>query len=162
MKTPAKVLLITLTTAMGVAAAAWAGTLLYWHVRITSALRVMDVTLPGQMTSLSWPTELNEASEVLRSAGCRALPHLIRSAESTRDFELEEVLVGWLIGEVTEGNGEPNDELADALRARFAPVYLDSPAVRRKKRDQLKAWWNENGSRLHQWWRVWSSHCGTP
>src|SRR6185436_13144579 len=118
MKTPTKVLLITLTTTVGVAAAAWAGTFLYWHVRITSAIRVMEAKLPGLMTPLSWPADLLQASEVLRTAGCRALPYFVRSAGSTQDLELQEYLIGWLIGEVTTGNGEPNYELGDALRAR--------------------------------------------
>lgn len=161
MKTPTKVLLITLTTVVGVGAAAWAGTFFYWHLRITAAIRVMEAKLPGQMTPLSWPAELLAASEVLTTAGCRAFPYYVRMVEPAKDFEVLEYAVGWIIGGVTAGpsNGEPNDALAETLRKSFEIEYRDPLPVRRKKCERLKSWWSENGSQHHQWWRVWSSRC---
>jgi hypothetical protein len=161
MKTTTKVLLITLTTAVGVAAAAWAGAFLYWHLRITSAMRVMEAKLPGQMTPLSWPRDLLDASEVLNGAGCRALPYYVRSAEPGKDIEVLEHVVGSIIGFVTAGTSgdDPNDDLAHVLGKRFTIEPQDSPTVRREKCDRLQAWWSENGSRHHQWWRIWSPAC---
>lgn len=161
MKTPTKVLLISVATALSVAVAAWAGAFLYWHVRITSAMRVMESKLPNQMTPLSWPKELLDASEVVKAAGCRALPYYVRSAEPDKDVEVLEEFVGSIIGYVTAGvsSDEQDDDLANDLVKRFIIESQDSPTVRRQKCDRLKAWWSENGSRYHQGWRIWSSGC---
>jgi len=39
-------------------------------------------------------------------------------------------------------------------------IFLgDSADKRREKAERIKAWWDENGARYHQSWRVWSSKC---
>src|SRR5437667_12181851 len=78
MKSRIKAVSIVLGLLLALPLLAWMATLLYWHVRISMALRAWEkdpsLSLPTDLT----PTDLTDgrakSSRTIHAAGCRALP----------------------------------------------------------------------------------------
>lgn len=161
MKSPIKFLLLTLVPAIALPVLICTGVFVYWHFRITSALRLLEAKIPQKPYSMAVSQELQHASEILRAGGCRSLPYLIETVQPTREFDLLDRTTFEFLWIIADGakDGPEHARSLDELQDRFEFRIHDSPQVKRERCDRLKAWWSANKSRHHQWWRVWSSHC---
>jgi len=158
-KTPAKALILVSAALIALPVAAWLATFLYWHFRITDALRVLENRASGlRLSSL----DHDDSYEILLSSGCRCLPYLVSAAESPENRFLHDELLYRIVTRTRVGDGVVIDQ--DLIRARGVlggnPLLPDdSPEDRRQKAGRIRDWWSADGHRFHQWWRVWTSHC---
>ncbi len=134
----------------GVAAAmaalvAWGGGILYWHVRLRSAIRASERTsAPGG--SVSEDEENLKALECLTDAGCRSLPSFIRALDPDKPLQFLQESTQFIGG----FPGWPDVE---------AIASLDSVPERRAKGDRIREWWKGHGGDVRQAWRFWSRRC---
>jgi hypothetical protein len=129
---------------VALAAMAWSSLLIYWHLKISNAVR--------QLEQNDSPMAGFDALQFLsREAGCRALPYLVGATDPKQPpFFLERSTA--LIAIILYGPGPTPP-----------PWYIstqDSPEQRARKCEMLREFWRQNGRRHHQMWRVWSSRCG--
>jgi hypothetical protein len=154
-----RVVALPFALAAAVTVLIWGGGTLYWHVRITGALRSWEQN-PKAVHHLSAASEYGppDAVTLLRQAGCRALPYLIRRLDESRDPQFLEGLTNWIITDLAWHSPEDLRLLGE----RCVTWYIDKDDAlpdRRVKCERIREWWRENGSRYHQWWRFWSSWC---
>ena len=133
------------------AALAWLGLFITWHVRINGAMRTLD--------DPAWTRETPDASDTLRSAGCRAIPYIIGAIDPDRPQS-------WICQQLHESvlaaaGGGPPDPRTVRLLEECCVDPEKSVEHRRRSRDRLVEWWRSDGHRFHQGWRVWSSKCGS-
>jgi hypothetical protein len=144
-------------------AAAWSGIFLYWHVRILRAVRDLErESLPSHRLSESITSD---AGTVIVKGGCRSLPYMIESLDASKspDFLCAcSTLVCWQSVHPGVLPAESDSMLLSNRLDDWCISIRDDAALRRRKCDLVKAWWREHGSEHHQWWRVWSSSCGSP
>ncbi len=148
MKTFAKVLAGLLV----LAALAWTGMFLYWHVTIVGALRTLE-TQPGLVQEM-------EAFKTLQDgAGCRALPYLVAALQPTKSpYFLERASL------LIQLEGAPHPMQGPQWGPNYDPVEFrlpseDSAAERQRKIGLIRLYWKQKGHRHHQFWRVWSKSC---
>ena len=142
----------------------WIGAFLYWHLKITKAIRTLEAS----------PKLLRQDPSCgLNDAGCRALPYCVRAMDPSNDpaFNSEVLLLirGWIRSphvtyrithHIVEQIGE-NAAKADAdLLLTCEIQQQDAEETRALKCRRVHQWWNERGRTFHQWWRLWSSRCG--
>jgi hypothetical protein len=146
-----KSVLASALAVVALAAIAWTGTYLYWHIRIVRALRTWETQAPA---------ELEAASDVLNEAGCRSLPYLVGALDPRKNT----AFLTFVTTQVAFATGDPHKPLLGNIEARehlteWRIEKEDSPALRQRKCDLIREWWRENGGRHHQPWRIWSSQC---
>jgi hypothetical protein len=134
----------------------WFGLFVYWHVRIQRAIQTIDLHAN--------PDEVDRAYAELSSAGCRSLPYLIRVVDPQRDqpwiwrtlyrTAADASITGSMRYDV---RCTPSLEMLEG----FCVHWTASPAVLRERHARILAWWKADGPLFHQWWRVWSSRCGS-
>lgn len=141
----------------------WTGGLLYWHLRIGKAVRILEegttLSSPGSNHLLEVPPP---AEGTLREAGCRALPYLTRALDPAKPPPF---LLAASMQFVETLNLEPAVSKEDCdlryKRREAFVINLDDPAdLRRAKCERVKGWWRDHGNDAHQWWRFWSAWCG--
>ena len=160
MKSPLKILLLAISILILLPLIAWTGTFLYWHLRITRAVRVLETTkIPNTGGT---PQEHQDADQSLMDSGCRCLPYLLRSLDPAKDegyLSIATFLVAWesvLPGlPITEIDSPELSSRLDSWEIRLG----DSEATKKRKIQEIRAWWGEHGEEHHQWWRVWTAEC---
>ncbi len=141
-----------LTAAALVGGLGWTGGCLYWHIRLVSAVRTLETRSGPQGTD-------PDASDVVRDAGCKALPYLIGAMEPGKNpfflIEASKLLKRSLEGPLARGETDLADHLND---------WLITPETRaedrQKKCDDLHAWWRAKGEPRHSAARWWKADCG--
>ena len=132
--------------------AVWVGGYLYWHIRLLGAIRTLE-TRSGPQGSDS------DAAEVVRDAGCKALPYLIGAIEPAKNpFFLavaSDLLKQSLQGPLSRGDVDLKDHLQD-----WMITTETRPEERQKKCDALHAWWREKGEPRHSGAKWWKRDCG--
>jgi hypothetical protein len=162
MKRFVRLLSISLAAPLLLAVAAWTACRLYWHFKILNAIDVADKTTGG--TRMGY-IDHREEYRPFREAGCRQLPYLIRAMENPASGELHWDLLYHYFG--TRAAAEQDPEKGKALSEAFMaldtnPIRLGDPVEQRQARvRRLREWWASEGHLYHQWWRVWSSTCGS-
>ena len=150
MNRPAKALLIVVALPAALSALVWTGTFLYWHVTIKKELREMGPRHPASYGTVS--------------GGCRSLPYCIEALETARDPWVMDS-VSWHIAAQIGASGRPasNQEMTEfwLLAIRHSFDHDADSEVRRARYRKILEWWQENGAKYHQWWRVWSPCCGS-
>jgi len=148
---PLKATLGVIATLLILAVLAWTGTFLYWHFKIRAAIR-----------SVASPNPSYEEGELLKRAGCRALPYLVDSLpESKNQFYL--MSATYMIAAEVAAPGTLRGNVPYQLletRSSWIVQAEDGGPGLQSKLEEIRAYWRENGHRHHQWWRVWSSSCG--
>ena len=151
-----RVVAIPFAVAAAVLVVIWGGGILYWHVRITRALRAWEQH-PKVVYHLSSAPDYGppEAAATLQEAGGRALPYLIHQLDESKDPRFLEGLTDRIIvGTVVQCPGDEH-----FLYERIGTWFIgrdDRIPDRREKCLRIRAWWEENGGRYYQWWRFWS------
>jgi hypothetical protein len=132
--------------------AVWVGGYLYWHIRLLGAIRALE-TRSGPQGSDS------DAAEVVRDAGCKALPYLIGAIQPARNpFFLvvaSDLLKQSLQGPMSRGDVDLNAHLAD-----WMITTETSTSDRQRKCDELHAWWRDKGQSRHSGAAWWKQDCG--
>ncbi|HLY08223.1 MAG TPA: hypothetical protein VKW04_02850 [Planctomycetota bacterium] len=131
---------------MLLAALGWACGILYWHFRLSSALRTFERTSAPGGTPADDEENL-KALETLTAAGCRSLPYVVQALDPSTPTQLLQSFTP-LIGRWSDS---PEIE---------SITSVDSGPERRRKCDQIREWWRRHGSDEHQVWRFWSATCG--
>ena len=157
-----KALAWTLGGVIALVGLVWLGSFLFWHVRITSAIKSWETE--GRPKKFRRPGYAlpPEAGAVLHHAGCRALPYLVSALESHEgDPEFQEGLIVLIISKLG-GPGPYTDESFELMGERstrweFVAEGLDFE--RKEKLADFKSWWTENGRHYHAWWKTWSPWC---
>ncbi|MBI3858383.1 MAG: hypothetical protein HY293_22085 [Planctomycetes bacterium] len=155
MRTPLKALLLALAIAGTLLGSIWAGGLVYWHVRITWALRAWERDAPSWILRHRW----RRAIETVENAGCRALPYLVNALDRDGEPEFQSGLVDLII-RILAG---PPPFSAEAVRIRTERYEAwdldpkDTPAEREAKCARLKTWWRDHRDQCHHGWRIWSA-----
>jgi hypothetical protein len=143
----------------------WIGAFLYWHVRITQAIRIWEKESSAPRGfNLYWRESgaPPEANRILEQAGCRALPYFVHGLGGSGTPYFKGCLVSRTIQVLAGPVPRRNPEVLRALTERYEawdPNPGDSPARVAERFAALRRWWQENGDRHHQWWSVWSSSC---
>lgn len=157
MKTAAKILAgVAILAVM-----AWLAAFLYWHVRILGILRALETHAPP-VGSKEVRAEYLDAVELLNDAGCRSLPYLLGSMDSsTSPWEASKFLFRICCLSHESGSKRPDRRFIPASQMQEQGMIdpADAPRVRREKIDRVRAWWVEAGPEYHQWWRIWSANC---
>jgi hypothetical protein len=157
-----------LLTALGLATVllAWGSGVLYWHLRLHSALRTFeDTNSPLPAGAAPREEESQRSFQVLTEAGCRSLPYLVGALDDTNDPVLLSTLTFMIVRTAlypgllfAEGSSPALDRKMEEWSFRpDAP-----PEERRIKCDRIRVWWKEQGSEYHQVWRFWTSACKPP
>jgi hypothetical protein len=140
----------------------WGCGILYWHLRIRSALQVVEQSKFAKAPSVPEKEPYDRAMGTLMAAGCRTLPYLVDCLDETkgRDFmEAATFLIAW----ESVYPGVPPAEAESPTLQRRAEEWIineaDSPERRRTKCDRIRLWWKEHGHEHHQVWRFWTNHC---
>jgi len=142
---------------------AWAGGILFWHVRVAQALHSWDKSFVDPQESSSTDFGISQDdSRLLDAAGCRGLPQLVRAFEATDDPNRQDAFFNRILGILIQA-ARANDEESSHLLKRWVDRWYSTPfdpvTMRKRRAADVKAWWAENGSRVHRWWRFWSSWC---
>ncbi len=87
MKLRARAVVISFLIATFVTALVWGGGILYWHVRIRSALRDLESTCHSEPLRDDERARHDGAPGVLMEGGCRSLPYLFNSLDESRNPE---------------------------------------------------------------------------
>ncbi len=124
--------LLLLGWAAGVAHAGW------------TARRAVDRLREEHLLGKAPRAGVPSAREVA-DLGCRALPALVA--------ELDPAHSSYYLCRVAGCITTASDGAAPRV------VFEEDPAQRREAVDTLRAWWDREGGRHHQWWRFWSSSC---
>jgi len=167
MKTVAKVLAGAVILAMLL----WTTTFLYWHLRITSAIREIEKN-PSMLHVPALSPQLT-AMRILMNSGCRAMPDCVRAIDSSNDLILNNEMIGLIRSKILAGGHVvvvntgpvPFERVDEETRAdeefvrKCEILEKDTPDMRALRCRRLHEWWREKGPIYHQWWRVWSSRC---
>lgn len=160
MKSPVKVLLGTISILIGAALVSWTATFLYWHNRITRAIRILGA--PESAAEADALKLRQEAAESLVESGCRSLPYLVRSMDSKKSTEYLSFIT-FLFCSKTEPPQIPLAEVdrIDPLKRtdQWEINVGDPPELCSWRIELIRSWWKEHGSEYHQWWRVWTGEC---
>lgn len=147
---------------------AWSGSLLYWHLRLSRALRTLEeatVVQPnyeigGYVGDYSAP---RDARTTLMNAGCRSLPYLVSSLGPAQRPEYLAAAGDLIIALAAGEHSHTCDDSAWEKRFdRFLPLSMyvhERPEARELKRRRIHDWWRDHGSEVHAWWRSWSACC---
>ena len=160
MKTPVRILIAVLSIAIFLPLLAWTGTFLYWHFRITNAIRVIEKS-PSNLSGRGREKELEDASSNLASAGCRNLPYVIDSIDPSKQPDFVEEMIFQMTSLLRPDLEDPNDDIyanTEFLR-KCTLREQDTSDLRALKCNRLHAWWADRRLSYHQWWRVCSSRC---
>ena len=133
-------------------ALAWTGGYLYWHIRLVGAIRTLETRSGPQGSD-------GDATDVVRDAGCKALPYLIGAIQPNKNpFFLavaSDLLKASLQGPMSRGDVELNSHLSEWL------ITTETRTEdRQKKCDDLHAWWREKGESRHSGAKWWKHDCG--
>ena len=159
-KSPARFLLAVLAALLALVVTVWAGALLYWHVRITSAIRLIETKHPRPGGGMGLSSDHSHATQVLHDAGCRALPYLVRRIDPSRHPEFLEELAGHVSVRVRDDDERipAAPDPVESLLHDF-PIRPEEAPARRERCDRIQKWWSDEGGRHHRWWRVWTDEC---
>ena len=150
-------------TAAAVAALAgviWVAMALYWHIKISGSLATLKTQYAPTVIDKTNDPFKGEAFETLSSAGCRCLPALVGAIESGNNPELMWDVVFRIFSASVPPPATDPDAKAQMAFLEDNHIFLSDSAERRhEKAARIQAWWEENGARYHQGWRVWSSKC---
>ncbi|MBV8881391.1 MAG: hypothetical protein JO332_15605 [Planctomycetaceae bacterium] len=131
---------------------AWMGGYSYWHFRLLGALRTLETQ--------SGPTGTDgDAAEIVREAGCKAVPYLVGSIRPSMNpyflVVASDLLQHCLQGPLQRGDVDLNTQLRD-----WIITTETRPEERQKKCDALHAWWREKGEPRHSGAKWWKRDCG--
>lgn len=130
----------------------WVGGTLYWHIRLVGAMRTLETRSGPQGSD-------GDAVDVVRDAGCKALPYLVGAMQPSKNpyflATASDLLKQSLQGPMTRGDVELNSSLQDWLIGPETRVE-----DRQKKCDALHAWWRERGEPRHSGATWWKRDCG--
>jgi hypothetical protein len=136
---------------------AWTGVVLYWHLTIRSAIQYFDDHASD--VPRPWdPLADAPAFLTIRGAGCRGIPYLVRAIEASNSPEYQRGLSMLVFFAATKVNSAEAEARLQEVRLLSAD---DEPAETRQKVAAIRTWWDRHGDHYHQWWRVWSSRCGS-
>lgn len=159
MKPASKVLFITPLVVFSTLALGWIGGILYWQIRVGSALQSWEDTfdrLPSRLFQKGGEPE----AEVLLNAGCRALPQMVRALNRSGNRVFQQRLMTQLLIILTLQN--PVDDRMKVL-ADWEPrwsIRADNLELEQKyKVEDFNAWWETHHYEYHQGWRFWSACC---
>lgn len=156
MKSPLKALLLSAAIATTIVLLAWAGGILYWHFKITGAIRSLE-TEGGSTGDFNL-----EPVRVLRyEAGCRALPYLVSSLDPTLN-PLFLARATTLIAIEVDEPGRKGDRWSPSIsegKFEWCITLDDSIEQRRKKCEAVREFWKAHGRSHHQTWKVWTRAC---
>jgi hypothetical protein len=160
-KTSRKLLLIVFLLLALTPLLCWIGGLLYWRIRVGSAIREWDASTRNNPRSQAPSSIPDKSAQLLYRAGCRALPQLIDAMNASKDPRFQQNAMAFVLT-LMVGFGPYSEESMREYhdwdsRWSFRADGLDFE--RRKKLENFNAWWASNGSRYHQPWRVWSNYC---
>lgn len=162
MKTPLRILAWTIGIAAATGLLVWIGGILYWHVRITDALRSWERDGAAGRYSRSSNYGLSqESSKTLLASGCRALPYLVAKLDSTGDPNFQEALMTRILRAMIgpEPHGADVFDLLQEWESRWS-IYAGGTQLEREyKLAAFGEWWRQNGPRYHHWWKFWSDWC---
>lgn len=130
-------------------AMAWSAVFLYWHVKLGKAVWTVEEYWSGGVDE---STSYFEALQILRSGGCRSLPHLLGAVHLSQSKEFVDNAVILAFPLMWQ------DEEAVAVLHYNMPLPPE-PEHHTARCAVIRAWWAQSSSRHHQWWRVWSSSC---
>jgi hypothetical protein len=150
---------------VALAAMSWCGLFVYWHLKISQAIRQLQTDTAVPTPPLGAEADLfrrrPESFTFLRvAAGCRALPYLVAALNPQESPEFLES-VAFLIAQQVD-NPELIESSKSPRRLKFHwPISPhDSLEQRTKNCDQIREYWRENGRQHHQTWRIWTDRCG--
>lgn len=143
----------------GILGCLWGASFLYWQRQVDEAIRALVRRSGG--TRISYIDHAEEF-RVLRRAGCRAFPPLVRALEDPAGGELP-----WQLLHLLVLHRQTLDPAAENERCTAAIIALDRhrirlgdpPDERAAKARALRDWWIAEGPRLHRGWRTWTSRC---
>ena len=142
----------TAAAALLLGGAVWVGGYLYWHIRLLGAIRTLETRSGPQGSD-------TDAAEVVRDAGCKALPYLIGAIEPAQNpyflVVASDLLKHCLQGPLSRGDVDLKDHLQD-----WMITTETSAGDRQKKCDELRAWWRDKGQSRHSGAAGWKSDGG--
>jgi hypothetical protein len=155
-----RLLLLTIAIGTAIIMLVWAGGIIYWHIRITMALKAWEKTAKDRYSSLDHGISRGDY-ELLNAAGCRALPYLVGFLDKSQNPEFQEGLMSLILSSL-QGPAPWNEESIAvsqerSIRWSFEASNLDFQ--RERAMSEFNAWWLEHGRHYHQWWRFWSPWC---
>lgn len=139
--------------AVVLAAAAWIGTYLFWHIRLVGAVRTLE--------SKAGTPAAEDAADVVESAGCRALPYLVGALDGAKNQIFQIYATGVIVQSIEEVNARnPSLNPTEICQARgWKVVPEDNPVDIKTKGDAIRVYWKTYEPLHHKWWRVWSPKC---
>jgi len=141
----------------------WLGSFLYWHLRLTSALRAWEKEIRAVPSGARDFSRYPNGPQVLYSAGCRALPYVVAALDRSDGHpRFQEALMHYIINALPDPgpNSEESSRVLGERSSRWEFIAEGLDLERRDKLADFRAWWRENGHKYHAWWRTWSSGCG--
>ena len=140
----------------------WVAMYVYWHLKITGAIRAMENQgggvkggVVGNREGYNMP---DEPLDDLEDAGCRALPYLVSAMFSTKNGAATMACVD-LIKKLTAPEGPT---ASGTIRSECPMVRLqldDLAEERARKCEPIRTWWNGHAKEYHQNWRLYTGHC---
>jgi len=135
------------------------------HLRVRSLLRDLRADVESyRPPSLHSTARVLDIMEDLQSHGCRALPAVIgefHSEAPSAYLEGLHTILYHIMSDLAENdyNLQTRYRALDILRP-LEITWRDPPAEVRRKCEEIRRWWSEEGHRYHQNWRFWSTNCG--
>lgn len=142
----------TLGAVLLFAVLAWTGGYVYWHIRLLGALRTLE-TRSGPSGSDG------DAADIVRDAGCKALPYLIPAIQPGKNPFFLAVASG-LLKETLQGPLSRGDVDLNTHLQEWMITTETKPEERQKKCDDLHAWWKQKGEPRHSGFKWWKTDCG--
>jgi hypothetical protein len=157
-----KRLLAVLAALAVLAGLGWGSGILYWHIRIRSAMSELEQTAHDAPRSDDEEKCYNRAMETLMAAGCRILPYAVNCLDESRGdgfMSVTTILIAWESVFPGLSFGETSSATLGSRMEAWFIKPTDSIESRRAKYDRIRQWWKAHGSEHHRIWRFWTSHC---
>ena len=158
---PAKMFLFA-GFAAGILVLIWGSGILYWHLRLRSAMRTFEETIPWTRNGTDHRERNEKAIKILIEAGCRSLPYMVDSLEDSKDPSFLSLMSFAIsFGSMFPGVSWMDIDSPELNRRMEAWHFMpQAPAVeRRLKCERIRRWWEEHGAEHHQIWRFWTNDC---
>jgi hypothetical protein len=141
------------------AVVAWSSTYLYWRYAIKRAIRTLEVLPLSVVDEEDNPADVlayQRAYATLMAGGARSLPYLIEALESSpRPWLISDTFMKIIHLSTLDRDRQQEDRhLGGCLF-----TGDETMSVRRKRMENLRAWWAHEGYKHHPGWRIWSSNC---
>jgi len=138
----------------------WGASLLYWHWRLRAAVREWEWSFSAELNFHDL-VALRAKPDVLHEAGCRALPYLVESLNTSANAKLQRNAMVRILDTLSKSRRSDADSrwILEEWREWASRDTRDASFNKGARIAEFNRWWMENGPRYHQWWRTWSAWC---